>query len=62
MDYRGDIGVILYNGGTNAFEIKQGDRIAQIVIAKYETAELIEVEELSETDRGEGGFGSTDIK
>lgn len=58
-DYRGDVGVILVNFGTENFEVRQGDRIAQLVIAKHEQAEFIEVEVLDETNRGEGGFGST---
>lgn len=56
-DYRGGIGVILINLGQQPFEIHQGDRIAQMVIAKHEQAELIDVEVLDETERGEGGFG-----
>lgn len=58
-DYRGEIGVILVNLSDEDFEIVNGERIAQLVIAKHERAEWIEVENLSETDRGEGGFGST---
>ena len=57
--YRGEVGVIMYNGGTAEFEIKRGDRIAQMVIAKLPEVELVCVESLSETGRGEGGFGST---
>ena len=58
-DYRGEIGVILVNLSAEAFTINNGDRIAQMVIAKQETAIWEEVAELSETDRGAGGFGST---
>lgn len=58
-DYRGDIGVILINHGTEPFIVEQGDRIAQLVIAKHERVDWLEVEELSETNRGDGGFGST---
>ena len=58
-DYRGEIGVILVNLSAEAFTINNGDRIAQMVIAKHETAIWDEVDELSETDRGAGGFGST---
>ena len=58
-DYRGEIGVILVNLSNEEFTIQNGERIAQLVIAKHERAEWIEVQELSETDRGEGGFGST---
>jgi dUTP pyrophosphatase len=57
--YRGEVGVILYNSGAEHFEIKAGDRIAQLVIQKVETAEFEIVDALIDTDRGEGGFGST---
>lgn len=58
-DYRGEIGVILVNLSTDNFTINNGDRIAQMVIAKYENAEWQEVSEINETERGAGGFGST---
>ncbi len=58
-DYRGEIGVILINHGELPFEIKRGDRIAQMVIARYEQAQMVEVPALDEKDRGDGGFGST---
>lgn len=58
-DYRGEVGVILANLSTDPFEIKNGDRIAQLVIAKHETIEWELVSELSDSDRGAGGFGST---
>ena len=61
-DYRGEIGVILVNLSNEDFTIENGERIAQLVIAKHERAEWIEVETLSETYRGEGGFGSTGTK
>ncbi len=61
-DYRGEIGVILVNLSNDSFVIKNGERIAQLVIAKHERAEWEEVNELSETARGEGGFGSTGVK
>lgn len=61
-DYRGEIGVILVNLSNKAFTIENGERIAQLVIAKHERAEWAEVEALSETSRGEGGFGSTGTK
>ncbi len=61
-DYRGEIGVILVNLSNEDFTIENGERIAQLVIAKHDRAEWIAVEELSETVRGEGGFGSTGIK
>ena len=61
-DYRGEIGVILVNLSNDHFEINDGERIAQLVIAKHERAEWQEVEVLSETKRGDGGFGSTGTK
>ena len=61
-DYRGEIGVILVNLSNETFVIESGERIAQLVIAKHERSEWIEVQELSETSRGEGGFGSTGVK
>ena len=61
-DYRGEIGVILVNLSHENFIIENGERIAQLVIAKHERAEWVEVQELSETSRGEGGFGSTGVK
>lgn len=60
-DYRGEIGVILVNLSTEDFSINNGDRIAQMVIAKYETAVWQEVAEINETERGAGGFGSTQL-
>lgn len=61
-DYRGEIGVILVNLSNENFTIENGERIAQMVIAKHERAEWQSVDELSETLRGEGGFGSTGVK
>ncbi|CAI8426002.1 dUTP diphosphatase [Flavobacteriaceae bacterium] len=58
-DYRGEIGVILVNLSKETFTIKNGERVAQMVIAKHERAKWNEVQTLSETRRGEGGFGST---
>lgn len=58
-DYRGEIGVILINSGQGSFEIKDGERIAQLVIARYLRIELEEVPDLRATERGEGGFGHT---
>jgi len=58
-DYRGEVGVILINLSNEDFEINNGDRIAQMVFAKFDQAEWIDVEVLTETSRGEGGFGST---
>lgn len=61
-DYRGEIGVILVNLSNEPFTIENGERIAQLIIAKHERAEWLQVTELSETERGEGGFGSTGVK
>jgi dUTP pyrophosphatase len=58
-DYRGEIKVLLINHGNEEFEIKKNERIAQAVIAPVIQAEIVEVEELSDTERGSGGFGST---
>lgn len=60
-DYRGEIGVVLINHSDVDFTINDGDRIAQMVVAKYETVSWKEVNELSETERGDGGFGHTGI-
>lgn len=61
-DYRGEIMVALHNHSNNEQKIESGERIAQIVIAPYVTAEFEECDELSDTSRGAGGFGSTGIK
>jgi len=61
-DYRGEIGVILINHGESPFKVEHGERIAQMVMCKVETIEFEIVETLSETGRGEGGFGSTGTK
>jgi dUTP pyrophosphatase len=58
-DYRGEIGVIVVNLSNEDFTIENGERIAQMVIAKHEAASWQEVESLNESDRGSGGFGST---
>jgi dUTP pyrophosphatase len=58
-DYRGELKVLLINLGDEPFEIKHGERIAQMIISKHETAEWVIVESLSETARGAGGYGST---
>lgn len=60
-DYRGEVCVILANFGREAFVVKDGDRIAQMVVMKYETAEIEASDELAETDRGSGGFGHTGV-
>ena len=61
-DYRGEIGVILYNSSNEPAVIEPGERIAQMVIAKYEQAELVDVNSINQTDRGDGGFGHTGTK
>ena len=61
-DYRGDIGVILINLSAETFIVNPGERIAQMIINKFEQAEFELVEELDETERGEGGFGHTGVK
>jgi len=61
-DYRGEIGIILINLSNEDFTIEHGERIAQMIIAKHERAQWQEVETLSETSRGAGGFGSTGTK
>jgi dUTP pyrophosphatase len=58
-DYRGEVGVILINHGQEPFVIRRGERIAQMVVARHEQAEVVQVETLDETVRGSGGFGST---
>ena len=60
--YRGDIGVILINHSDNAFEIKKGDRIAQLIVTNYCNIDWVVSEELSESTRGESGFGSSGRK
>ena len=61
-DYRGEIGVILVNLSNEPFVIENGERIAQMVIARHEQAELVPVEVLEETERGDGGFGHSGVK
>ncbi len=61
-DYRGEVGVILANISSEDFIVENGERIAQLVIAKHERAVWVEVDTLSDTARGEGGFGSTGTK
>ncbi len=58
-DYRGEVKIILSNFGKEPFVVNRGDRIAQLVFAKYEKATFLEVDKLTETSRGAGGFGST---
>lgn len=61
-DYRGEIGVVLVNLSDTDFTVNPGERIAQMVIAKYEQAAIEEVEQLDETERGAGGYGHTGVK
>lgn len=61
-DYRGEIGIIMMNLGREPFTVNHGDRIAQMVIARHETVQFKEVDELSDTERKGGGFGSTGKK
>lgn len=58
-DYRGEIGVILYNSGTQSLIVTPGDRVAQMIITPYVKMEPVVVDDLDDTDRGDGGFGST---
>jgi dUTP pyrophosphatase len=60
-DYRGEVKVLLINHGREPFVVKSGERIAQLVIAAVARAEVVDVAELSDTARGEGGFGSTGV-
>ncbi len=61
-DYRGEIGVVLINLSQEDFVVNDGERIAQMVIARHEKADFIEVEVIDETERGEGGYGHTGVK
>ncbi|EDO46592.1 predicted protein [Nematostella vectensis] len=58
-DYRGNVGVVLFNLGSSAYEVKQGDRIAQLIVERIQTPSIVEVEDLDSTERGAGGYGST---
>jgi dUTP pyrophosphatase len=61
-DYRGELKIILINLGADAFEIRRGDRVAQLVVAPVQIGRMVEVAELDETARGAGGFGSTGVR
>ena len=61
-DYRGEVGVLLINLSQEDFVIQDGERIAQMVISRHEQGEFVVVEELDETERGEGGYGHTGVK
>ena len=62
LDYRGDVGVVLINYGKEPFKVSTGDRIAQLVITKHEQINFVQVDVLTATDRGAGGFGHTGSK
>lgn len=61
-DYRGEIGVVLVNLSQDPFTVHPGERVAQLVVARYEQADLVSVDVLDETERGEGGYGHTGVK
>ena len=61
-DYRGEVGVLLINLSQEPFTVNDGERVAQLVVARHEQAELLEVETLDETERGAGGYGHTGVK
>ena len=61
-DYRGEIGVLLINLSQDDFIVNDGERVAQMIIARHEQGEFVEVEVLDETERGEGGYGHTGVK
>ncbi len=61
-DYRGEVKVLLFNFSETDFQVNPGDRIAQLIIEKYTRTDIEEVEDLNQTERGEGGFGSTGVK
>ena len=61
-DYRGEVGVLLVNLSQEEFVVNDGERVAQMVIARHETADFVEVAELDETERGTGGYGHTGVK
>jgi len=61
-DYRGELRVLLQNGGPEPVLLRRGERLAQLIFSRFEAPEVLEVDELSETDRGEGGFGSTGVR
>lgn len=58
-DYRGNVGVVLFNLGQEDYAVKRGDRVAQLILEQISTPDVVEVEDLEDTDRGAGGFGST---
>lgn len=60
-DYRGNVGVVLFNFGSESFKVKRGDRIAQLICEKISYPEIEEVDSLDKSERGDGGFGSTGV-
>jgi len=60
-DYRGEVKVLLFNFADSDFKVSKGDRIAQLIVEKYTQTEVEEVTEIDNTERGEGGFGSTGV-
>ena len=60
-DYRGEVKVLLFNHNEEDFNVKVGDRVAQLILEKIETPEVVAVEDLDASDRGAGGFGSTGV-
>ena len=60
-DYRGAVGVVLFNHGDEDFEVKKGDRVAQMILERIMTPQVVEVESLDDTTRGAGGYGSTGV-
>ena len=60
-DYRGPVGVVLFNFGSEDFEVNVGDRVAQLILEQISMVPAVKVEELTETQRGAGGFGSTGV-
>jgi len=60
-DYRGNVGVILFNHGEEDFVVQKGDRVAQLILERIVTPDVVECEELEDTERGAGGFGSTGV-
>lgn len=60
-DYRGNVGVILFNHAETDFEVRAGDRVAQLILERITTPEVVEVDDLEATERGAGGFGSTGV-
>ena len=60
-DYRGNVGVVLFNFGTEDFHVEIGDRIAQLILEQISMVPAVKVDELTETERGVGGFGSTGV-